>query len=611
MNHYTSKHNTYAVIVVGAGHAGCEAALATARMGLKTLLLTIDPNTIAQMSCNPAIGGLAKGQLVREVDALGGEMAKVIDQTSIHFRMLNRSKGPAVQSPRAQADKIAYQVTMRKVIESQPNLDLKQEMAEEILTEHARAVGIRCASGKAYRGETVILTTGTFMKGLIHVGLQKFSGGRIEEPSAENISDSLRRLGFQVGRLKTGTPPRLNKHTIDYTQLRPQPSDEPQPFSYSTRDMKSPQVNCYITYTNPRTHELIQANLERAPLYTGQIQSAGPRYCPSIETKIVRFKDKLQHQIFLEPEGLDTDIIYANGIATSLPKDVQEAMVHSIKGLEKVEIIRYGYAIEYDYVPPTQLKPSLETKLIENLFHAGQINGSSGYEEAAGQGIMAGINAVLKIRGKAPLILSRAEAYIGVMIDDLVTRGVQEPYRMFTSRAEYRLLLRQDNADRRLMKYGHHVGLITDNQMKQLKHKERLITGLKDYLKQTYYQHKPLSQILRQPEKSFADIREVDDNLRQRNTPADIIQQVEIEIKYEGYLNRQLTQIDRFKRLENKKILADINYKQVSHLRAEARERLTQIKPISLGQAARVSGITPADIAVLMVHLKVQGQFSS
>ncbi len=603
--------NRYTVIVVGAGHAGCEAALATARMGLKTLLLTIDPNTIAQMSCNPAIGGLAKGQLVREVDALGGEMARVIDQTSIHFRMLNRSKGPAVQSPRAQADKMAYQITMRKVIESQSNLDLKQEMAEEILTEHARVVGIRCASGEVYRGETVILTTGTFMKGLIHVGLQKFSGGRIGEPSAENISDSLRRLGFQVGRLKTGTPPRLNKHTIDYTRLRPQPSDEPQPFSYSTRNIKTPQVNCYITYTNPRTHELIHANLDRAPLYTGQIQSAGPRYCPSIETKVVRFSDKRQHQIFLEPEGLDTDIIYANGIATSLPQDIQETMVHSIKGLEKVEVMRYGYAIEYDYVPPTQLKPSLETKLIENLFHAGQINGTSGYEEAAGQGIMAGINAVLKIRGKAPLILSRAEAYIGVMIDDLVTRGVQEPYRMFTSRAEYRLLLRQDNADRRLMKYGHQVGLITDNQMEQLEHKERLITELKDYLKQTYYQHKPLAQMLRQPEKFFTDIRKVDNNLRGRNTSADIIQQVEIEIKYEGYLNRQLTQIDRFKRLENKKILADINYKQVIHLRAEARERLTQINPISLGQAARVPGITPADIAVLMIHLKVQGQFSN
>ncbi|MBA7673278.1 tRNA uridine 5-carboxymethylaminomethyl modification enzyme MnmG [subsurface metagenome] len=478
LSQFSTKVNImsrYAVIVIGAGHAGCEAALATARMGLKTLLLTINLDTIAQMSCNPAIGGLAKGQLVREIDALGGEMAKVIDQTSIHFRMLNRSKGPAVQSPRAQADKKAYQATMKKVIESQPNLFLKQEMVEEILTENSRAVGVRCASGIVYHGESVILTTGTFMKGLIHIGSQKFRGGRIEEPSADNISDSLRRLGFQVGRLKTGTSPRLNKHTIDYTPLTPQPSDNlPQPFSYSTKHINSPQVNCYITYTNPHTHELIHANLDRAPLYTGQIQSTGPRYCPSIETKIVRFSDKMQHQIFLEPEGLSTDVIYANGIATSLPKDVQETMVHSIKGLEKAEIIRYGYAIEYDYVLPTQLKPSLETKLIENLFHAGQINGTSGYEEAAAQGLMAGINAALKIRGKAPLILSRAEAYIGVMIDDLVTQGVKEPYRMFTSRAEYRLLLRQDNADRRLMKYGHQVGLIPDDQMEQLEHKEQL-----------------------------------------------------------------------------------------------------------------------------------------
>lgn len=592
------------VIVVGGGHAGCEAALASARMGMRTALLTIDPDTVAKMSCNPAIGGLAKGQLVREIDALGGEMAKVIDQTGIQFRMLNTSKGPAVRSPRAQADKKLYQLTMKSRLEGQENLSLRQETVDAILVEYSRVIGIITQSGITYRAKVVILTTGTFLKGLIHCGDTRVVGGRAGEPSAENLSSSLTSLGFELGRLKTGTPPRLNGQTINYDILEPQYGDHvPQPFSYSTEKIIRPQVPCYITYTNPKTHEILRANLDRTPLYTGQIKAVGPRYCPSIEDKIVRFSDKDQHQIFLEPEGLDTFEVYCNGISTSVPQDVQEAMVHSIKGLEGAEFVRYGYAIEYDFVPPTQIKPSLETKRVENLFLAGQINGTSGYEEAAAQGIMAGINAVLKIRGEEPLVLDRSEAYIGVLIDDLVTKGTHEPYRMFTSRAEYRLLLRQDNADRRLMKYGYRYGLIEDRQWKRLEEKEKAIAEVKDYIRKKSNGECTLEKLLRRPEMNFADLLELDEGLKQMGLPPAVQEQVEIEVKYEGYIERQQAQVEKFKKMEGFILPSRLNYTSIPELRKEARQKFSNIRPLSLGQASRIPGISPADLTILMIYL--------
>ena len=623
--------NYFDVIVVGGGHAGCEAALATARMGLKTLLLTINPDTIAQMSCNPAIGGMAKGQLVREIDALGGEMARVTDATGIQFHMLNTKKGPAVRSPRAQADKRLYQKEMKCRLEAQENLTIRQDMAESLLVEKGKAVGVAGQTGIHYKARAVILTTGTFLKGLIHIGESKRPGGRIGEPSAQGLSDSLRALGFEVGHLKTGTPPRLNARTISLEGLQQQWGDaEPQPFSFSTKKSQEwpchQQVPCHITYTNPETHKIIRENLHRAPLYTGQIKAVGPRYCPSIEDKIVRFADKEQHQIFLEPEGLDTLEIYCNGIATSLPCDIQEQLVHTIHGLEKAEITRYGYAIEYDFVPPTQLKPTLETKLVENLFLAGQINGTSGYEEAAAQGIMAGINAALKCSVRPCVarlrdvpdklarytsdgfVLDRSEAYIGVLIDDLVTKGTPEPYRMFTSRAEYRLILRQDNADRRLMKYGYKFGLISQDQWKSLEEKESLITWTRAYLRNTLREGHSLEKLLRKPEVDFARLLAMNPFLRERDLPSGVKEQVEIEVKYEGYIQRQMTHVEKFKKMESWNLPPWLDYQEIPELRKEARQKLLAIRPASLGQAARISGVSPADISILMVYLTSKGQ---
>jgi len=597
--------NDYDIIVVGAGHAGCEAALAAAGMGARTLLLTINLDAVAQMSCNPAIGGLAKGQMVREVDALGGEMAKVIDATSIHFRMLNRGRGPAVWSPRAQADRRAYAIEMKRRLEEQQGLTLRQELVESIIPRGRRAAGVTCRSGAEYRCRAMVLTTGTFLKGLVHVGEKNFPAGRLGEFSADNLSDSLASLGLEIGRLKTGTPPRVNGTTIDFAELAPQyGEDPPLPFSFSTVDHQRPSVPCYMTSTNERTHDIIRANLDRAPLYSGQIESVGPRYCPSIEDKIVRFADKAEHQIFLEPEGLNTHEFYCNGIATSIPMDVQLEMVHSIRGLERAEIMRFGYAIEYDFVPPTQTMPWLETKACDGLFLAGQINGTSGYEEAAGQGLVAGINAVLKLRGEDPFVLTRAEAYIGVLIDDLVTQGTQEPYRMFTSRAEHRLVLRQDNADRRLMHYGRRFGLIDDEQWRRLREKEAAIARAMDYLEKARHKNTSAARVLRRPGVTFNDVERLDDTLRGFGLSDELKQQVEIDVKYDGYIKRERERIEKMKKMEGRRIPSDLDFMSINELRFESREKLSRVRPISLGQASRISGVTPADISVLLVYLE-------
>jgi tRNA uridine 5-carboxymethylaminomethyl modification enzyme len=593
------------VVVVGAGHAGLEAALASARMGLRTALLTINCDSVAQMSCNPAIGGVAKGQIVREIDALGGAMGGLTDATAIQFRLLNRGKGPAMHSPRAQCDKKAYQFLAKLTVESQEHLSLRQEMVESILSEAGRAVGVACRGGGHYRARAVVLTTGTFLQALMHTGEVKTPGGRGGDVAAAGLSQSLLSLGFELQRFKTGTPPRLNGRTIDFSRLERQPGDDrPVPFSFLTDSIDQPQLDCHITYTNPSAHAIIRENLHRAPMYSGQISSTGPRYCPSIEDKVVRFSDREQHQIFLEPEGRNTLEYYCNGISTSLPRDVQETVIALIPGLERAEIMRFGYAVEYDYAPPVQLGPTLETKRIAGLFFAGQINGTTGYEEAAAQGLIAGINAALSVKGAAPLVLDRSRAYIGVLIDDLVTRGVDEPYRMFTSRAEYRLALRHDNADLRLTELGRQVGLVDDRRWARFEARRDSIDRLRTVLTTCRVHGDTLFQVLRRPSSSWESLLALDPALGAHPFAADVIEQVTIEAKYDGYIGRQIEQIERFRRLEDKHIPPDLDYRSIPQLRAEAREKFERIRPLSLGQAGRISGISPSDIATLLIHLK-------
>ena len=619
MNTY---HKQYDVLVVGAGHAGCEAALAAARMGCETLIVTINLDTIAKMSCNPAIGGLAKGHLVKEIDALGGEMAKNIDKTGIQFRQLNTKKGPAVRSSRAQADKYAYQSEMKRVLERQPRLDIKQLLVDELLTENGVCIGILGHTQTAYLAKTVILTTGTFLKGLVHLGDVSYSAGRAGESSAEKLSDSFLNLGFEIGRLKTGTPPRVNAHTVNFDVMEIQPGDaQPRPFAFSTDKITQPQMPCHLTYTNEKTHQIIRDNLHRSAMYSGRITGIGPRYCPSIEDKVVRFADKDRHQVFVEPEGRDTDEIYLNGISASLPEDVQVDMVHSIKGLENAEIMRFAYAVEYDFAPATQLYPTLETKRVENLYFAGQLNGTTGYEEAAAQGLMAGINAAQKVHDEEPLILDRSQAYIGVLIDDLVTKDIREPYRMFTSRAEYRLELREDNADLRLTEMGHQINLVEADTYERFQIKRKLVEEEKNRLEQMRLkpshdtqtllksagiseigQPTSLAELLKRPEIHYEQIKHIAPN--SQPLPEAVEEQVEIQIKYEGYIHRQTSQIQQFKKMEHFRIPDNFDYASVHSLKTEACEQLAKIRPISVGQASRIPGVSPADISILMVWVE-------
>lgn len=596
----------YDLLVIGAGHAGSEAALAAARLGARVALLTTNLDTVAQMSCNPAIGGVAKGHIVREIDALGGAMARAIDATGIQFRLLNRRKGPAMHGPRAQADKRAYQAEIKRIVEGQPGLDLRQETVEDLLVERVgnqdRVRGVTVRGDAEYRADAVILTTGTFLQALMHTGEAKTPGGRAGEGTTSGLSRALHQAGFRIERFKTGTPARLNSRTIDFRRLEVHAGDEPpSPFSFLTDRLEVQQVPCWITYTNQQVHDLIRNNLQRAPMYSGQIRTNGPRYCPSIEDKVVRFADKERHQLFLEPEGRHTLEIYVNGISTSLPRDIQDEMFRRIDGLQQARVMRYGYAVEYDYCPPDQLRPTLETKTVEGLYFAGQINGTTGYEEAAAQGLIAGANAALKLQGREPLVLGRDQAYLGVLIDDLVTCGVDEPYRMFTSRAEYRLLLRHDNADRRLTPLGRQVGLVDDDRWQRLQAKIRTIQHVNQLLDTHRAEGHSLAQLLKRPDIAWKTIAA---RLPELATfPAEIADQVTFDIKYAGYVFRQQQQIDRQQRLAEKRIPAGFDYHRIVHLRAEARQKLLRIQPVSLAQASRISGITPADIALLMANL--------
>jgi tRNA uridine 5-carboxymethylaminomethyl modification enzyme len=601
----------YDVIVVGAGHAGVEAAFASARMGCQTLLLTINADTIGQMSCNPAIGGLAKGHLAREIDALGGEMGKATDMTGLQFRMLNTKKGPSVWAPRAQCDKKAYQFRLKWLCEREPNLDVRQGQSSKLLHKDGRAVGVETTLEVQYLGKAIVVTTGTFLRGLMHIGSNQQDGGRAGEAAAMGLSGSLKEVGLELGRLKTGTPPRLLRRSIDFSRTAVQPGDEPVPyFSYWKDDLfhvehsKYPpgsilaqlnrQLPCYITYTTDRTAEIIRTNLHKSPMYSGVIEGVGPRYCPSIEDKIVKFPEKERQQIFLEPEGIATDEIYVNGFSTCLPFEVQVEMVRTIVGCENAEILRAAYAVEYDFAFPTQLYPSLETKVCRNLFLAGQINGTSGYEEAAAQGIIAGINAAGRVKGKEPVVLGRNQAYIGVLIDDLVTKGTTEPYRMFTSRAEYRLLLRQDNADMRLSQLGHDLGLLPERNYRKFTAKRDAIATELTRLASTR-----TDAMLRRPEVNYRDLPNRDASL-----PDEVVQQVEIEIKYAGYIDRQEAEIEKFRLLEDKLIPDWLDYASVPSLRTEARTKLQKVRPATLGQASRISGVSPSDIAILTVWIK-------